>query len=293
MPSGREMSIGRRQFVSELAFGAFVAATFSSTGDAAAQPEDKPNIHNMLLVGEKTVFLSHLPMFIGLNESETAFVSPHRFQVIVEAGFTNKGNDVTELYLKDRAAHPDIRLYTLGPDPMVPFVLTRLFTPREKPALPAFNATAFRFHLESKERQPIPGLVNTAVQVKRIVHGRMFDPKTTKPTALEYLLFGTGSELYLAHAIFAPPDFDQVLAVKVTGVELDAKQLAGDLRVTIPSRKNVVAERLREKERVEAALRIGSTSSPVQLETGAQFYFEEGELLVPHTFEPTPEEKKK
>jgi hypothetical protein len=31
----------------------------------------------------------------------------------------------------------------------------------------------------------------------------------------------------------------------------------------------------------------------VQLETGTQFYFEEGELLVPPTFDPTPEERKK
>ena len=87
-----------------------------------------------------------------------------------------------------------------------------------------------------------------------------------------------------------------MLAVTVTGVELTEKDLATDLHVAIPARKNLVSERLREHERVEATLRIGPPGSPttkVQLETGLQFYFEEGELLVPPTFEPTTEEKKK
>ena len=293
MRSGRDMTIGRRQFVTELALGAFVAASFPSIGEATGQSEDPPNTHNMLVVGERTVFLSHLPMFDRLDKNKTAFVSPHRYQVIVEAAFTNQGKDVTGLYFKDRQAHPDTRIYTLGPEP---FVITQLFMPRDKPRLPKFSATVVRGHLEARESDAIPGLETTSVQVKRVVQGRMFDPKTTKPTALEYILFGTGSELYLAHAIFAAPDFDQVLAVKVTGVELTAKHLATDLRVAIPSRKNLVSERLREKERVEATLRIGppgSATSTVQLETGLQFYFEEGELLVPPTFDPTPEEKKK
>ena len=62
-----------------------------------------------------------------------------------------------------------------------------------------------------------------------------------------------------------------MLAVKVTGVELTAKHLATDLHVTIPSRKNLASERLRENGRVEATLRIGppgSATSTVQLETG-------------------------
>jgi hypothetical protein len=292
MPSEHKMTIGRRQFVTELALGALVGTRFPSSAEAAAQIEDPPNTHNMLVFGERTVFLSHLPMFAGLDKNKTAFVSPHRYQVIMEAAFTHQGKDVTGLYFDDRQAHPDIRIYTLGPEP---FVITRLFTPRDKPRLTDFGAVVVRGHLESPESETIPGLESTSVQVKRVVQGRMFDPTTTKPTALEYILFGTGSELYLAHAIFAAPDFDQVLTVKVTGVELTDRHLATDLHVTIPGRKNLAADRLRDKERVEATLRIGSpgsATSTVQLETGVQFYFEEGELLVPPTFDPTPEERK-
>ena len=99
----------------------------------------------------------------------------------------------------------------------------------------------------------------------------MFDPTATKPATLEYILFGSGPERYLAHTIAAAPDFDQVLAVTVTGVDLTEKDLATDLHVAIPARKNLVSERLRERERVEATLRIGPPGSPttkVQLETG-------------------------
>lgn len=53
-----------------------------------AATEDSPNIHNMLVVGNETVFLSHLPMFKGLNEQATDYTSPHRYQVILEVNFT-------------------------------------------------------------------------------------------------------------------------------------------------------------------------------------------------------------
>ncbi len=287
------MNIGRRQFVTELTLGALVAARFPSTGEATAQAEDPPNTHNMLVVGERSVFLSHLPMFDRLDKTKAAFVSPHRYQVIVEAAFTSMGKDVTDLYVKDRQAHRDTRIYTLGPET---FVITRLFMPRDKPRLTAFSAAVVRGHLEAQDSEPVPGLEKTSVQVKRVVHGRLFDPKAAKPAALEYILFGSGSERYLAHAIFAAPDFDQVLAVNVSGVALTDSQMATELHVTVPGRKNVASERLRERERVQATLRIGpagSATSAVQLETGTQFYFEEGELLVPPTFEPTLEERKK
>jgi hypothetical protein len=52
--------------------------------------------------------------------------------------------------------------------------------------------------------------------VKQVVHFREFDSKTKRPAHLEYLLFGKGGKFFLAHLIVAPPDFDQLLSVKVT-----------------------------------------------------------------------------
>src|SRR5207302_309749 len=83
----------------------------------------------------------------------------------------------------------------------------------------------------------------------------------------------------LAHAIFAPPDFDQVLMVKSVSADLTDRDLEQDVRVAIPDRKNVAKERLREGQRVEGMLRIGAGApTKVQLEIGRRIYFEEGEL---------------
>jgi hypothetical protein len=285
-------SIARREFLRQGALGALAVGVsgLAARSASAGEGEDAPGTHNMLVVGESKIFLSHLPMFDGLDRAKTAFRSPHRFQVILEASFANGGKDAGNLYQSDRKAHPQTRIYTLSPEL---FVLSRLFTPANPPALAAFTATVFRGHLEQGGK-PIAGLEKTRVTVNRVVHGRMFEPQAKKPGGLEYILFGSGSELFMAHTVFGPPDFDHVLAVKLPGRQLTDAELSGDLRVLLPERKNAAADRLREKERVPALLRIGTASETpkIEIEAGPAFYFEEGELLVPPTFDPTPEEKK-
>src|SRR5262245_20172772 len=78
-------------------------------GPAAAQPKDKPAIHNMLIVGQQNLYLSHLPMF---QESGQPLM-PHRFQVILEVAFTKQ-----EAYAKDRQAHP-ATIYMLNPQQFI------------------------------------------------------------------------------------------------------------------------------------------------------------------------------
>jgi hypothetical protein len=284
--------VSRRAFVISSAAGALALGVLVSRAADADVAEDAPNTHNMLVFGEQTIFLSHLPMFAALNETKTGFRSPHRYQVIVEAAFTKEGKELRDIYVKDRQAHPMTRIYTLNPEP---FVLSRLFTPAKTPKLTSFTATVFRGHFE-QGGVPVPGLEQIVVEVVRVVHGREFDPRVKNPDTLEYLLVGKGSERFLAHAIFASPNFDQVLSVKSTGGELSDADLSEDIRVSVPGRRNIVAERLREGQRVQAMLRFrparGRTPSAIQIETGPQVYFEEGELLVPPTFETTPEERK-
>jgi hypothetical protein len=72
--------------------------------------------HNMMIVGEQAIFLSHLPMFH----------SEHRFQLIVEAAFEQNGTSLDWVYADDRRKHPDVRMYTLTPQEA--FVLSRLFS---------------------------------------------------------------------------------------------------------------------------------------------------------------------
>ena len=121
-----------------------------------------------------------------------------------------------------------------------------------------------------------------------MVHGRKFDPRASKPAALEYLLFGRGPERFLAHAIFSPPDFDHVVKVNLVSPDLTDRDLEQDVHVAIPD-----GQRLREGQRAEGMLRIGSGApTKTQLEVGKRIYFEEGELLVPPTFDPTDEERR-
>ena len=283
--------LDRRQFLERAALGALLVRGFGVGLNAeTVVDEDPPNTHNMLVVGERRVFLSHLPMFDGPDESGARFMSPHRFQVIVEAAFSKAGKDVSDLYAKDRQANPRTPIYTLNPED---FVLSRLFTPQNHPRLTTFSARVFRGHLEHGGKL-IPGLEKTQVKVNRVVHARMFNPRESKPDELEYILFGAPGELYLAHTIVGPPDFNQVLSVKLTGRELSDSELGKDVRIGFPDRKNVPAERLRQTQQSSATLRIGpaETSARVQVEAGAEVYFEQGELLVPPTFDQTAEEKK-
>lgn len=283
MSSARDRRMDRRDFLRTTA----LATVALGVGAPSAAAEDGPAAHNMLVFGEQAVFFSHLPMFHGVNAAGTEFESPHRFQVILQAALTPAQ---LASYVRDRQAHPGTQFYTIGPEE---FVLTRLIKPKAAPQLAEFTATVFRGHLEAQPNHPVPGLENTKIRIARVVHGREFDPRASKPAALEYLFVGRGPERFLAHAIFAPPDFDHVVKVNAISVNLTDPDLEQAVHISFPDRKNLARERLREGQRVEGMLRIGSGApTKVQVEVGNRIYFEHGELLVPHTFDPTEEEKR-
>jgi hypothetical protein len=261
-------------------------------------PQDKPGTHNMLVVGEQTVYLSHLPMFDGFNEDKTDFISPHRYQVILEATFTDGNNNLTEVYTADRKSHPTEKMYTINP---ALFVLPDL-DPKGK-ALRTFRGnTVFRGHLERKN-EPIIGfkLPNDPpeggvfdVNVRKVVHFHKFVPGAAKPTQLQYILFGKGPETFLAHFIAQPPDFDQIISVKVTSGQFSDEELSNGIKVSFPGTANAAKTRIKEKQKASGLFQIpgSSDSKPVQVEVVKEFYFEEGELRVPATFSRTAEEKK-
>src|SRR5262245_30824800 len=248
---------------------------------AAEQPAaDRPATHNMLVVGEETVYLSHLPMF---QEKGTPPM-PHRYQAILEVTFEKQ-----EGYVKDRREHQTTKIYTLNPEI---FVLPELVSsdPQQKPRR-SFKANAvFRGHLE---KDGVPILKNVEVSVKQVSHFREFDLKAKKSPQLEYLLFGKGQELFMAHLITAPPDFDQILAVKVTGHQFTNEELAKGVPVVFPGTTNAATSRLKEKQRVAGEMKVDNVPAPkkIQIEVNREFYFEEGELRVPPDFKPTSAEK--
>jgi hypothetical protein len=258
--------------------------------NSGLEESDPPSTHNMLVVGGKTVFLSHLPMFDDLSEDKSDYTSMHRYQVILEARFIRNRKDVTNIYTKDREANAGIKMYTLQP---ARFVLARLFARNTgAPALKSFRATIFRDHLE-RNGETIQGLEDVVVNVNKVVHARKFDPSQDKPPQLEYFLFGKSDELFLAHLITKPPDFDQIVGVRTVGHRFTDEELGRGVRVLLPERSNTAAQRIKENEQTKAQFQVANTSQALDLplQAGTEYYFEEGELAMPAVFSQTAEEK--
>jgi hypothetical protein len=215
----------------------------------------------MVVVGTEPVYLSHLPMFM----------KPHDFQVVLHAGF---GDDAGQVYVEDRAAHPKALLYTLAP---APFVLPDILPPApgKQPRLRTFRGDLFRGHFE----QPGPGTDQIAadveVTVEAVVLGHRFESAAPTPDVLTYLLFGAGAELWLAHVITGPPDFDQLVSVTVADHPFTAKALAAGVPVTVPGRKNAAAERvgIDGGAVVAASAVVAGKAVPVELRPQVEFYF--------------------
>jgi hypothetical protein len=238
-------------------------------------------VHNMVVIGERRIFLSHLPMFMG----------SHNAQVILEASFARQGQNLDGIYFADRAKNPNVRFYTLQPQA---FVLQDLL--KSPPALTRFTATVFRGHLE-KGGAPIDALTNVEVQITQVIHGHSFEG-LDKPSTLAYILFGGGQEQFLAHFISKPPDFDQLLSVSATGTLPRPEELAHGPAVEVPGRGIQARERLKSGESVAARGHVVGAHEFLDLnvKVNAELYFEEGELssttMSDKMFETTAEEKK-
>lgn len=287
MSKSHQRRYDRREFLKHGSFAAAAGLLGLGLGAKAAthrHADDAPNTHNMLVVGRETVFLSHLPMFNAPD-----FDSPHRYQVILEAAFTKTGADPQAVYADDRRRNPAVKIYTLNPSD---FVLPHLHASGGPAALSSFGAKIFRGHLERPGNKVIADGVT--VGVRQVVHFREFDPAAASPAKLEYILFGKGKELFLAHFIARPPDFDQVLSVSVAGRAFTDEELGRGMRVSF-ERPNSIAQRLMERQEAVGEVRdAGGAAAPlkVRFKAGTEFYFEEGELRVPANFNPTATERR-
>ena len=163
---------------------------------SAFAQNDPPSTHGMLVVGEKTIYLSHLPMFH----------SPHDYQVILEANI----GDTKPIYLLNKRAYPEETVYTLVPEP---FVLPQMIE-----NLRPFRAKLFRGHFE---RGGVQIGNNTVVNITKVIYFKKFEKDIEHPKNLNYVFFGKNDELFLAHLITAKPDFDQIL-----GTQIDPSSMA-------------------------------------------------------------------
>lgn len=258
--------------------GCFAPASgFGAPNDCPARGKNPDcGLHNMMMVGDRTVFVSHLPMF----ESE------HRFQVILEVELAKDGGSRNGVYTKDRKEHPTERMYTLNPLEL--FVLARLFSGDDKARRTSFPGTVFRGHLERGGKR-LDQLTGVDVKIQRVVYAEEIGPPRgpDRASELAYILFGRGQEMFLAHQISQPPDFDQLLSVTVSGHAFTEEELNRGVLVTVPDRPNEPARRLRRKETVAVKGHVTGAHEFLSLEVGvvAEPYFEEGELAK-STFSP-------
>jgi len=244
--------------------------------------EASPNLpldfgrHNMFAFGRDAVFLSHLPMFMA----------PHDAQLILEVALEDANGSLQMVWSRERADHQDERVYTMMPEL---FALSTLYTPNP-PARSSFTARFFRGHLE-RGGEAIPELTDIDVRINTVVYAQRFDRAVAKPDDLTYLLFGQGDELFLAHALSRPPDFDQILSVRVLSPPLGKEETTHAINVVFPGRPNTAKERVRDGVVGAARGHITGAHQFLDLEIAEarELYFEEGELATSRgAFEPTP-----
>ncbi len=241
--------------------------------------------HGMLVVGEKSTFLSHLPMFMFEADNH-----PHNFQVILEVAFKPPpGGGPAADYVGDRRQHPSMRLYTFIP---AEFEMDRL-DPAAR-SIEALTGEVHRGHFERHDDDGGQAIGKATAAITNVVHFRAFEEGSKKPPELEYLLFGRGEEQFLAHLITAPPDFDHIVSVRATDGHVSPEELAAGIRVRFPGRRNRPKNRLQPGERISGRVLDGELANgrDVELEVRSELYFEEGELGDPFTTRRTREEKK-
>lgn len=158
--------------------------------------DDTTGVHGMLLFGSDVLYLSHLPMFM----------SPHNFQVLLEAEFDGA---VREVLVADRAEAGGIHTF----EPEV-FPIVELDPSGDGPARTAIEGTVYHGHFE---RGGTPIAERVTAEVRSVVHFAEFDMRARRQTelTLTYLCFGRAGRFHLAHRITASPDFDHVLDARL------------------------------------------------------------------------------
>ena len=231
--------------------------------------------HGMLIVGEETIYVSHLPMWMR----------PHNFQVILEVTF--RGHDLRQARYVDDRKTTGTRLYTLEPKK---FDIKELAPtgPQHLPSRSSFQATIWRNHFED---HPVthPGqrfkiAQDAEVHVENVVYFQELDPQGPGLQDLEYVLFGKGQELFLAHVITQPPDFDQVLSVQVGNHQFTDEDLLQGVRVVFPGRANTISSKITEGEQLVGKARIVGQDAPGSIDlpvaVGIELYFETEDLAM-------------
>ena len=184
-----------------------------------SQVSDPPCIHGMRIVGEQSIYLSHMGLFNS---------ACHGYQGLFEVSFEG-ANKPQKLYLDAQKQDSAQNEFTIKPTQK--FVLPELASGK----LTSFKANIYSGQYERPATKPKLLASDVTVKLKRVLHFRQFRAGAKQPATSEYLLFGTSAEQLAAHLITAPSDFDQVIALK-TPLPLTDAELAKAIRLVLPNR---------------------------------------------------------
>ena len=206
-------------------------------------PADPPAIHGLVLLGTDTVYAVHMP----------TFTSPYDIQAVLRVSLSTDG------YLTARSRFGTSAVFTVRPQTYVPFEDL-------EPGV-AFPAELY-FGRFGRGGEPL-GTLTVEVE-ETLYEGRVgtSEAEPLPPGLLRYVLFGR-EQLFLAHGITGPPDFDQVLTAQIIGEFL----MEGDGKahpVTVPGRPDDLGGRLRPGEQIRPG--------DVELRVLAEVYLETDDL---------------
>ncbi|MEU2062552.1 hypothetical protein [Streptomyces sp. NPDC013455] len=166
------------------------------------EPEDPTGTtgrHGMLVFGRDVIYFSHLAMYHV----------PHNYQAVFEV---DPDDGVRERIRSHRHAIPQEPYDTFDP---VPFPMAEIDPAGSGPRRTSIRGNLYCGHFERRARGTEPLARDIEVRIERVARFTELDvnAQATGDGPLEYLCFGHGDRLYLAHAIGGWPNFDQILEV--------------------------------------------------------------------------------
>ena len=276
-------AISRRGMLSVLAAAAYTTSQ-SKSARGAPQPGEAPDTHKWMLVGSQTAFLSHLPMFEMLNPAKTEYMTPHRYQVILQASFNSGEQGRHAAVFRGPAKSSGRSRCTRSPRK----ACSCFRSSPHRPRLTSFQATVFRGH-EERGGKPVKGLQSVAVNIQKVVHFHKFDPAAKAPGHSGVLAFRSRNGA-LSGAFDCETAGFRSAPVGERGWSEADRQRTRQRNPRLDSiEEKLPGDRLKEGEQAQAETSDGRKLS---VRAVREFYFEEGELRIPFTFDTTPERKR-
>jgi hypothetical protein len=231
-----------------------------------AQASNPCYIHGMRIVGEQSIYLSHMGLFNN---------SCHDYQGLFEVELEGAGNP-QQIYLDAQKKDANQNEFTI--EPTQEFVLPEFAA--GKPAF--FKANLYNGQYERPTKKPKLLASDVTVKLKQVKYFRQFKTGAKQPAMSEYLLFGTGTEQLVAHLITAPSDFDQIVAVKVP-LPLTDTELAKAVRLVLPNRPtlNSKANLIQAlKPGDKPTIQVNGQQPKKVIEVGMQYFLETEDYVV-------------